>query len=140
MSKHSPNAADEEKLLVSLLYQAQAIAVRLDIDLVEKTRAIFSKSFFWEPQANSPEIIKPEESSEPVEETDLNPSQKVIFEIILDSEKALSPKEIYKHIKHNGDKITHYSYETVRSVCRFLDQSGLVKRTRQEGRVVYHAE
>lgn len=140
MSKHQPDAADEEKLLISLLYQAQAIAVRLDIDLVEKTRIIFSKSFFWEPKQNGPEIINPISNEEPIEDTELNPSQRAILDIILDAEKALSPKEIYKHIKNNGDKITPYSYETVRSVCRFLDQNGLVHRSRQEGRVVYHAE
>lgn len=138
MSKHQPNAADEEKLLVSLLYQAQAIAVRLDIDLVEKCDSLFSRSLFWEPREKPVirEINPPNHSSN----HNISNGEKTVLDIISQSEAPISPLEIFGIMEANKGTITSYSQSTVQAAVRSLEKCGLIARGQFGKKVVYSAK
>lgn len=135
MRQHQSSSPDQMKRLLSLLFKAQSIAVMLDIDLQQKVVELFGRNIPWAPKAD-PVMVHPGET----DCVNLSQSQRMVLAILLEAQKALSPKEIYHQLRNNGNKEPTYSHETVRGVCRFLDQNGLVHRSRQEGRVVYHAE
>lgn len=137
MSKHPPTSAAQLKQLLSLLFKAQAIAVKLDIDLTQKVADLFGRNIPWAPKVD-PVIVRQTPDDE--QETDcvrLSDCQRLVMAILAKEQVPMGPKEIHRKIIELPDTITHckYSRSSIRGALIELKKKDLVNR--QEDRSVY---
>lgn len=140
MSKHQPTPAAQLKQLLSLLFKAQSIAVKLDLDLTQKVTELFGRNIPWAPIVN-PMIVHKTPGDEL--ETDcvkLSDCQRLVMEILSKEQVPMGPKEIHRKIIELPDTITHckYSRSSIRGALIELKKKSLVSR--HEGRSVYSAK